>query len=153
MREHVFPCSADLQEIPLERLDTDIAALAAELAQRLEHWLMLVAEFDRRGAARDWGSAARPMARVALRAERASGPGSRARRAWSDRASAEARGSRVWRALVLEDPSLSGWSHGGATDRDNLVLLCRFHHRLVHEDGFTIHSGAPGQFRFREAPH
>ncbi len=30
------------------------------------------------------------------------------------------------------------WAHGGATDRDNLILLCRFHHRLVHEDGFTI---------------
>lgn len=30
------------------------------------------------------------------------------------------------------------WAHGGATDKDNLVLLCRFHHRLVHEEGFTI---------------
>jgi hypothetical protein len=33
------------------------------------------------------------------------------------------------------------WAHGGATDRDNLVLLCRFHQRLVHEDGFTITRG------------
>jgi hypothetical protein len=30
------------------------------------------------------------------------------------------------------------WIHGGETDRDNLVLLCRFHHRLVHEGGFSI---------------
>lgn len=30
------------------------------------------------------------------------------------------------------------WARGGATDRDNLVLLCRFHHRLVHEGGFTV---------------
>jgi hypothetical protein len=30
------------------------------------------------------------------------------------------------------------WAHGGPTDKDNLVLLCRFHHRLVHEEGFTI---------------
>lgn len=30
------------------------------------------------------------------------------------------------------------WVHGGATDRDNLVLLCRFHHRLVHEEGFGV---------------
>lgn len=30
------------------------------------------------------------------------------------------------------------WAHGGRTDRDNLDLLCRHHHRLVHEEGFTI---------------
>jgi hypothetical protein len=30
------------------------------------------------------------------------------------------------------------WAHGGRTDGDNLVLLCRFHHRLVHEGGFTV---------------
>jgi Domain of unknown function (DUF222)/HNH endonuclease len=30
------------------------------------------------------------------------------------------------------------WAHGGGTDRDNLVMLCRFHHRAVHEDGFTV---------------
>jgi hypothetical protein len=30
------------------------------------------------------------------------------------------------------------WAHGGRTDQDNLVLLCRFHHRVVHEEGFLI---------------
>lgn len=30
------------------------------------------------------------------------------------------------------------WAHGGATALDNLVLLCRRHHRLVHEGGFTV---------------
>ena len=30
------------------------------------------------------------------------------------------------------------WVHGGRTDRENLILLCRFHHRLVHEEGFTV---------------
>ena len=30
------------------------------------------------------------------------------------------------------------WLHGGRTSLDNLVLLCSFHHRLVHEGGFTI---------------
>lgn len=30
------------------------------------------------------------------------------------------------------------WAHGGRTDADNLVMLCRFHHRMVHEEGFTV---------------
>lgn len=30
------------------------------------------------------------------------------------------------------------WFHGGRTSLDNLLLLCSFHHRLVHEGGFTI---------------
>jgi hypothetical protein len=30
------------------------------------------------------------------------------------------------------------WLHGGPTSLDNLVLLCSFHHRLVHEAGFTL---------------
>jgi hypothetical protein len=29
------------------------------------------------------------------------------------------------------------WAHGGPTRLDNLVLLCGFHHRLLHEGGFT----------------
>ena len=30
------------------------------------------------------------------------------------------------------------WADGGDTKQDNLVLLCRRHHRFVHEYGFTI---------------
>ena len=30
------------------------------------------------------------------------------------------------------------WVDGGPTRLDNLVLLCRRHHRLVHEGGFTV---------------
>jgi hypothetical protein len=30
------------------------------------------------------------------------------------------------------------WAHGGATDLNNLVHLCRHHHRLVHEGGWSI---------------
>jgi Domain of unknown function (DUF222)/HNH endonuclease len=41
------------------------------------------------------------------------------------------------------------WAHGGGTSKDNLVLLCRFHHRLVHEDGFTIRRSSDGTFEFR----
>jgi uncharacterized protein DUF222/HNH endonuclease len=30
------------------------------------------------------------------------------------------------------------WAHGGQTTLDNLLLLCRHHHRLVHEGGYAI---------------
>jgi hypothetical protein len=30
------------------------------------------------------------------------------------------------------------WADGGETKLDNLVLLCRRHHRFVHEHGFRV---------------
>ena len=30
------------------------------------------------------------------------------------------------------------WADGGETKLDNLVLLCRHHHRLLHEEGFRL---------------
>ncbi|MYJ03777.1 MAG: HNH endonuclease, partial [Acidobacteria bacterium] len=40
------------------------------------------------------------------------------------------------------------WADGGATKLDNLVLLCRRHHRAVHEEGFGLTLDAEGQPRF-----
>ena len=39
------------------------------------------------------------------------------------------------------------WADGGATSLDNCLLLCRFHHRLVHEEGWKVEwwgAGKPG---------
>jgi hypothetical protein len=33
---------------------------------------------------------------------------------------------------------LEHWAHGGPTELANLILLCRRHHRLVHEGGWTV---------------
>ena len=37
---------------------------------------------------------------------------------------------------------------GGPTSLDNLVILCRFHHRLLHEAGYRMRVDAPGRFTF-----
>lgn len=34
------------------------------------------------------------------------------------------------------------WERGGATDLDNLLLVCSFHHKLVHEHGWSIRGRA-----------
>ena len=40
------------------------------------------------------------------------------------------------------------WANGGETSLDNLTLLCRRHHRLVHEGGFGVERIAAGALRF-----
>lgn len=52
------------------------------------------------------------------------------------------------------------WRHGGRTDLDNLVLICSFHHRLVHEYGWSVRREAgeevgwfrPDGTRYRAGP-
>jgi len=39
---------------------------------------------------------------------------------------------------------------GGETSLDNLVQLCRFHHRLVHEGGFACEQCDDGRILFRD---
>lgn len=40
------------------------------------------------------------------------------------------------------------WANGGQTSLDNLVLLCRRHHRLVHEGGFGVERLANSTIQF-----
>jgi hypothetical protein len=40
------------------------------------------------------------------------------------------------------------WADGGDTAIGNLVLLCRHHHRLVHEGGFGVERTTGGRIRF-----
>src|SRR5438876_283108 len=41
------------------------------------------------------------------------------------------------------------WAHGGPTTLSNLALLCRRHHRAVHEEGYQVDRQPDGELRFR----
>jgi hypothetical protein len=43
---------------------------------------------------------------------------------------------------------LQHWIDGGATSLDNLMLLCRRHHRAVHEGGFELRPRRDGTATF-----
>ena len=40
------------------------------------------------------------------------------------------------------------WADGGPTSLDNLLLLCRRHHRAIHEGGCAVWPDADGGFTF-----
>ncbi len=40
------------------------------------------------------------------------------------------------------------WAHGGETKASNLITLCSFHHRRVHEGGVNVQVLDDGAFRF-----
>jgi uncharacterized protein DUF222/HNH endonuclease len=44
---------------------------------------------------------------------------------------------------------LRHWAQGGPTTLSNLAMLCRRHHRAVHEEGFQIDRESDGALRFR----
>jgi hypothetical protein len=41
------------------------------------------------------------------------------------------------------------WAAGGETKLENLILLCRRHHRLLHEGGYTVEGSPSGELSFR----
>ena len=40
------------------------------------------------------------------------------------------------------------WDRGGSTELDNLLLVCSFHHKLVHEQGWTVRWDGDGPARW-----
>ncbi len=43
------------------------------------------------------------------------------------------------------------WCDGGETSLENLVLLCGYHHRLLHEGAYSIEKLAGDELRFRDS--
>lgn len=53
-------------------------------------------------------------------------------------------------ARFVDGHHIEHWADGGATSMDNLVLLCRHHHHLVHEGGFACEKTRAGEILFRD---
>jgi hypothetical protein len=52
------------------------------------------------------------------------------------------------RTRYLDAHHLEHWVDGGETTLGNMKLLCRYHHRMLHEGGFSAVSEADGSWRF-----
>lgn len=70
------------------------------------------------------------------------------RRLLEERDDGRCRFPTCWRRRRLHAHHVVHWSQGGPTDLDNLILLCPFHHQLVHEQGFSVAAVTPGSFTF-----
>jgi hypothetical protein len=55
------------------------------------------------------------------------------------------------RRQFVDAHHIEHWSEGGETSLDNLVQLCREHHRLVHEGGFSCARTRSGEIVFNDA--
>jgi hypothetical protein len=53
------------------------------------------------------------------------------------------------RSRYTEGHHVKHWADGGETKLGNLITLCRFHHRLIHEGGFGLHVVDDGAERDR----
>ncbi len=51
-------------------------------------------------------------------------------------------------ARYIDMHHIKHWANGGETRPSNLVSLCRFHHRAVHESGFNVEILDDGALRF-----
>jgi hypothetical protein len=52
------------------------------------------------------------------------------------------------RTRLCEGHHIAHWSKGGPTDKTNLVVLCRLHHRLLHEGGWHVDGDPEGTVSF-----
>src|SRR5262249_2880668 len=52
-------------------------------------------------------------------------------------------------ARVTQGHHLRHWAQGGPTTLSNLALLCRRHHRALHEEGYQVERRPDGALHFR----
>jgi hypothetical protein len=116
----------------------DGPVLAAETVRRLgcEASVVAIVE-DRAGRVLDVGRSTRSIPAAIGRALRARDGGCRYPGCGERR--------------FVEGHHVEHWAHGGATRLSNLVLLCRRHHRRVHEGGARVRLLADGAAVFTDA--
>jgi hypothetical protein len=50
--------------------------------------------------------------------------------------------------IFVHGHHIEHWADDGPTDYQNLILLCGYHHRFVHEHGWAVRTGQHGHFEF-----
>jgi hypothetical protein len=50
----------------------------------------------------------------------------------------------------LHGHHIKHWADGGTTDLHNLIMLCGYHHRFLHEHGWQIQGDPDGQLTFHK---
>jgi Domain of unknown function (DUF222)/HNH endonuclease len=117
--------SATLHDGSGERCELDDGTpLPAETARRLACDASLVRVLERDGVPLKLGRKTRTIPPALRRALNACDGGCRFPGCTSRR--------------FVDAHHIEHWAHGGATDLDNLVQLCRHHHRLLHEGRYGI---------------
>lgn len=116
------------------RCEAEDAPLAPETARRLACDCSLLSMIERDGSPLHVGRRTRTISPALRRALRSRDGGCRFPGCTQRR--------------FVDGHHIRHWAHGGETDLPNLVQLCRRHHRLVHEGGFTLERCGDG-LRFR----
>jgi hypothetical protein len=118
-----------------DRCELDSGApLAAETARRLACDAAVVPLIERAGQPLSVGRKTRAIPPALRRALASRDRGCRFPGCTADR--------------FVDAHHIQHWAHGGATSLENLVQLCRHHHRLLHEGGYAV-GQEDGRLTFR----
>jgi hypothetical protein len=138
------PCEVvvhvDMNSLPADRINercelTDRPAIAPETARRLGCDASIVRILERDGRPLSVSRRKRTVPAALRRALRSRDDGCRFPGCAHRR--------------FLHAHHIQHWARGGPTTLDNLIQLCSFHHRLVHEGGFLVEPGTEHRIRFR----
>ena len=112
-----------------------IGALPAGAAERLACEASIVTLIERSGEPLSVGRKTRAVPPAIARALQARDPGCRF--------------PGCERTRFIDAHHIHHWARGGESSLDNLVRLCRHHHRLIHEGRFELERNGNGELVFR----
>ena len=130
---HVDARTLESDEVVERSHVEDGPALAAETARRLACDAAVVRIVERDGRPLSVGRRTRTISPALRRALRSRDAGCQFPGCTHER--------------FLHAHHIQHWARGGETALENLVQLCSYHHRLVHEGGFRVEATEPGAER------